>query len=80
MILFDEATSYIDTRTEIQIQAALGRLMAHRTALVVAHRLSTVRGADRILVLNRGSIIESGTHTELIRQKGFYYRLHQSGD
>ncbi len=80
LILFDEATSYIDTRTEIQIQAALGRLMAHRTALVVAHRLSTVRGADRILVLNRGSIIESGTHAELIRQKGFYYRLHQSGE
>jgi ATP-binding cassette subfamily B protein len=80
LILFDEATSYIDTRTEIHIQAALGRLMAHRTALVVAHRLSTVRGADRILVLNHGSIIESGTHGELIRQKGFYYRLHQSGD
>ncbi len=80
LILFDEATSYIDTRTEIQIQSALGRLMAHRTALVVAHRLSTVRGADRILVLNHGSIIESGTHGELIRQKGFYYRLHQSGN
>jgi ATP-binding cassette subfamily B protein len=77
LILFDEATSYIDSQTELWIQQALERLMRHRTALVVAHRLSTVRGADRILVMNRGRIIESGTHTELMRRRGFYFRLCQ---
>lgn len=77
LILFDEATSYIDSQTELWIQQALERLMRHRTALVVAHRLSTVRGADRILVMNRGRIIESGTHAELMRAQGFYFRLHQ---
>lgn len=80
LILFDEATSYIDTRTELYIQEALDDLMAHRTALVVAHRLSTIRNADRIMVLNHGRIVETGTHAELISKKGFYYRLHQSGD
>ena len=77
LILFDEATSYIDSQTEQLIQQALSRLMRHRTALVVAHRLSTVRHADRILVMNRGRIIESGSHPELMALKGFYYRLHQ---
>jgi ATP-binding cassette subfamily B protein len=77
LILLDEATSYIDSQTEQWIQQALERLMRHRTALVVAHRLSTVRGADRILVMNRGRIIESGTHTQLMAGRGFYYRLHQ---
>jgi ATP-binding cassette subfamily B protein len=77
LILFDEATSYIDSQTELLIQQALERLMRHRTALVVAHRLSTVRGADRILVMNRGRIIESGTHAELMRAQGFYFHLHQ---
>lgn len=77
LILFDEATSYIDSQTELLIQQALSRLMRHRTALVVAHRLSTVRHADRILVMNRGRIIESGSHAELMALKGFYYRLHQ---
>jgi len=77
LILFDEATSHIDSQTELWIQQALERLMRHRTALVVAHRLSTVRGADRILVMNRGRIIESGTHTELMRAQGFYFHLHQ---
>jgi len=77
LILFDEATSYIDSPTELRIQQALEKLMKHRTALVVAHRLSTVRNADRIIVLNRGRIIETDTHAGLMDRKGFYYRLHQ---
>ena len=77
LILFDEATSYIDSPTELRIQQALEKLMHHRTSLVVAHRLSTVRNADRIIVLNRGRIIETGHHTDLMHQKGFYFRLHQ---
>jgi len=77
LILFDEATSYIDSPTELRIQQALEKLMRNRTALVVAHRLSTVRNADRIIVLNRGRIIETGTHAGLMEQKGFYYKLHQ---
>ncbi|MFO7707527.1 MAG: ABC transporter ATP-binding protein [Desulfobacterales bacterium] len=77
LILFDEATSYIDSQTELLVQQALARLMQQRTALVIAHRLSTVRHADRILVMNRGRIIESGSHPELMALKGFYFRLHQ---
>jgi ATP-binding cassette subfamily B protein len=77
VILFDEATSYIDTQTEKQIQEALNFLMKNRTAFIVAHRLSSVREADRIIVLNRGRIIETGTHNELMQRKGFYYQLHQ---
>jgi ATP-binding cassette subfamily B protein len=77
LILFDEATSYIDSQTEVRIQQALEKLMQYRTALVVAHRLSTVRGADRIIVLNRGRIIETGPHIELMDRKGFYFKLHQ---
>jgi ABC-type multidrug transport system ATPase subunit len=70
LILFDEATSYIDSQTELLIQQALERLMRQRTALVVAHRLSTVRHAQRILVMNRGRIIESGSHPELMALQG----------
>ena len=77
LILFDEATSYIDSPTELRIQQALEKLMKNRTSLVVAHRLSTVRYADRIIVLNRGRIIETGNHADLMQQKGFYFRLHQ---
>ncbi len=77
LILFDEATSYIDTPTELRIQQAMEKLMKNRTSLVVAHRLSTVRNADRIIVLNRGRIIEIGTHAGLMDQKGFYFKLHQ---
>ena len=77
LILFDEATSYIDSPTELRIQQALEKLMRNRTSLVVAHRLSTIRNANRILVFNRGRIIETGNHDQLIDKQGFYYRLHQ---
>jgi ATP-binding cassette subfamily B protein len=77
LILFDEATSYIDSQTELWIQQALEKLMKNRTALIIAHRLSTVRHVDRIIVLNRGRVIESGAHAELMDRQGFYYRLSQ---
>jgi len=76
LILFDEATSYIDSQTELWIQQALEKLMKNRTSIIIAHRLSTVRHVDRIIVLNRGRIIETGSHLELMDRKGFYYRLN----
>ena len=77
-LILDEATSAIDSRTEALIQDALDELLRDRTALIVAHRLSTVRACDRILVLNSGVIIEAGTHEELIDKKGFYDHLTQA--
>ena len=76
LIILDEATSYIDSETEAGIQDALANLMQNRTSLIVAHRLSTARNADTIMVLHKGQIIESGTHEELMRLKGFYFRLN----
>lgn len=78
MLILDEATSSIDTRTEIRIQKAFNTLMKDRTTFIVAHRLSTIQNADLILVMNEGNIIEQGTHTSLYNQKGFYYNLYNS--
>ncbi|EFH82598.1 ABC transporter ATP-binding protein [Ktedonobacter racemifer] len=78
ILILDEATSSVDTRTEIQIQRAMGELMKGRTSFVIAHRLSTIRDADLILVMNHGTIIEQGTHEELLTKKGFYADLHNS--
>lgn len=78
MLILDEATSSIDTRTEIKIQKAFGTMMQSRTSFIVAHRLSTIKEADLILVMNDGNIIEQGTHDELLAKKGFYYNLYNS--
>lgn len=78
MLILDEATSSIDTRTEIKIQKAFGVMMQGRTSFIVAHRLSTIKEADLILVMNDGNIIEQGTHDELLAKKGFYYDLYNS--
>ena len=78
MLILDEATSSIDTRTELKIQNAFARLMEGRTTFIVAHRLSTIREADRILVMKDGKIIEQGKHEELLRQGGFYKKLYMS--
>ncbi len=78
MLILDEATSSIDTRTEVKIQDAFTRLMKGRTSFIVAHRLSTIRDADVILVMKNGSIVEQGTHEELLKKKGFYAELYNS--
>jgi len=78
ILILDEATSSVDTRTEVLIQRAMARLMTGRTTFVIAHRLSTIRDAHTILVMERGSIVEQGTHDELLARGGTYADLYQS--
>ena len=78
MLILDEATSNIDTRTEILVQEAFQKMMEGRTSFVVAHRLSTIREADVILVMNQGHVVEQGTHQELLAKDGFYANLYNS--
>ena len=77
-MILDEATSSIDTRTEIKIQKAFDTMMQGRTSFIVAHRLSTIREADVILVMKDGHIVEQGNHEELLKKQGFYANLYQS--
>jgi ATP-binding cassette subfamily B protein len=76
-LILDEATSSVDTKTELLIRSALDRLLSGRTALVIAHRLSTIQHADRILVFHKGRLREQGAHQELLAERGIYYRLYQ---
>jgi subfamily B ATP-binding cassette protein MsbA len=77
ILILDEATSALDTESERYIQAALARLVQNRTTFIIAHRLSTVEQADRIIVLDSGDIIETGTHAELLNREGIYSQLHR---
>jgi len=77
ILILDEATSHLDTESELLVQRALQNLMEHRTVIVIAHRLSTVRRADKIAVLDRGRLVETGSHEELITRGGLYQRLHE---
>ena len=78
ILILDEATSSIDTRTEQQIQTAMDNLMKGRTSFIIAHRLSTIKNADLILVMEHGDIVEQGTHSELLEKNGAYARLYNS--
>lgn len=78
IMILDEATSSVDTRTEVFIQKAMNRLMEGRTSFVIAHRLSTIKDADLILVMEQGKVIEKGTHSDLLRENGFYAELYNS--
>jgi len=77
-LILDEATSSVDTRTEVEIQKAMDNLMQGRTSFIIAHRLSTIRNADLILVMQDGDIIEQGNHDELLAAGGFYANLYQA--
>jgi len=77
ILILDEATSSVDTQTELLIQEALNELLKNRTALIVAHRLSTIKHADRILVIHKGEIREEGNHDELLARGGLYARLYE---
>ena len=76
ILILDEATANIDTVIEQRIQNAIGKIISDRTSIVIAHRLSTVKNADRILVVRNGKIVEQGTHKELLASKGYYYSLY----
>src|SRR5207244_4059001 len=78
LLILDEATSSVDTRTEVLIQKAMAALRSNRTSFVIAHRLSTIRDADTILVMENGAIVEQGNHTELLERDGAYARLYNS--
>ena len=76
LFFLDEATSSIDTESEAKIQKAIEEVLQNRTSFIVAHRLSTIRSADRILVIDKGEILEQGTHEELLKRRGHYYELY----
>jgi ATP-binding cassette subfamily B multidrug efflux pump len=77
ILILDEATSSVDTESELLIQKAIDTLISGRTSIIIAHRLSTIRKANRIIVLDKGEIRETGTHEQLMQNQGFYYKLHQ---
>ena len=78
ILILDEATSSVDTRTELKIQEAMVKLMKNRTTFIIAHRLSTIKDADIIMVIDHGKIVEKGSHEELLTMKGYYYDFYQS--
>ena len=78
IIILDEATSSIDTRTELQIQKAFDEMMKGRTTFIVAHRLSTIKNANQIIVMDQGHIVEIGNHEELLQKQGYYHQLYYS--